>query len=577
MPRHLACGGGVGAVYDAGKTGVPSDLQMVADGLGHGAPHKCGHLMDAQRTVRRRNRSGFARHAVVHRKRHRRIVLDAAVRAMDVETVNAARRRADRQSHGAASRHNNVRGLEVRRAASRKADRREADGSTVAIAVIYLDGGAGCTRHAYFERLRRSGNRIIRSQDRPQYEQPLPHPADHHHAAGVIGVVAPGPVERCTVVRGIDVEKSLQHQRTADRLAETVDFQAAGVIGLVRITLVYIEVVVDGGVGAVMETDQDGVIQIANIPDSGAGVVTKAGLVQLIILQQVGLVLRKPALVGITATAVRRSGKLLRISLITHVHHRDRVFVVCEADFTALMVGVGSSVVHALGVMGVAVCTEAAGVCGRQGILNVDKMQPARTGACADGIGITAVLIDHDVVSAAKAGEMGVLTERHRRVGDRPQAGQVKHLHPVRPRLADDKSMIGVNLDIPPAGTRTVGREISQVDRVLRIRDVDKGGARRAAHDCILFSVLRVRPAPDVIPAAPANGGERQECQQVHVVAGIRAGKSCNTGGQPHRFQLAARFEPCLDIGLHAGHQRCSARLGVRLIFLRDCERYVQQ
>ncbi len=69
-----------------------------------------------------------------------------------------------------------------------------------------------------------------------------------------------------------------------------------------------------------------------------------------------------------------------------------------------------------------------------------------------------------------------------------------------------------------------MARQIAEVDRVGRVRDVDERGAGRAADDRVLLASGLVGPAPDVVQAAAPDVGARHEFEQIDAVARVDAG-----------------------------------------------------
>ena len=189
----------------------------------------------------------------------------------------------------------------------------------------------------------------------------------------------------------------------------------------------------------------------------------------------------------------------------------------------------------ALRVVGVAVGTEAAGVGGVKGVLDVDHGQTAAAGAAADAVGEAGVFVDDDVVGVAPAGVVGVFGEGDGRVGDVAQAREVEDLHAVAAGFADDEGVVVVNLDVAPGGVAGVWGQVAHVDGVFRIADVHEGRAAGAAHDGVLDAGLGIGPAPNVVATAAADVGQGHEGEQVHVVAGVSAGKTAHTRRRRHR------------------------------------------
>jgi len=107
-------------------------------------------------------------------------------------------------------------------------------------------------------------------------------------------------------------------------------------------------------------------VQIADVEDIGAGVVTEVDLVDFIVDQKIAGVVGQPALVGVGASTVCSSRDLHRRVLVGDIDDGDRVFVGSEADLATDVIGIRTQVVHALGIMSVAVAAETAGESGCQ-------------------------------------------------------------------------------------------------------------------------------------------------------------------------------------------------------------------
>src|SRR5690606_38253724 len=150
------------------------------------------------------------------------------------------------------------------------------------------------------------------------------------------------------------------------------DAQTAAVVGLIDVAAPHILVVVNGWRGAIMEADQNGRSQAGHVKDAGAGVVSKTLLIQFVVNQQILVIVGQPSLVGVAAVGIGCARELHRSQMIGHVHNGDGVFIGIEADFFAKVVGIGAMIDDALGVVGIPIGTETAGVGGVERILNVD-------------------------------------------------------------------------------------------------------------------------------------------------------------------------------------------------------------
>ncbi len=388
-------------------------------------------------------------------------------------------------------------------------------------------------------RVRHLGQRLAarRHHRRPQHEQPFPDAADDDRPAREVGIDAPGSLEARPIAGRVGVEEG--HLTGHVEVGDVEDAQARGVVGLEDVVPLHVLVVVDRGPRGEVLADQLGVVQIGHVPDERACAArTPLQLIQFVIHDQVAVVFGEPALVRVGRVRIGGVGDDTRQRLVRHVDDRHLVLVRAEAEFFALMLGIGPVVDDALRVVRIAaagvVVGKTAGKGGLERIADVDGVEAAAArrapGAEADGISEPRVLVDDNVVRAAEGIVMRVLGEDDRRVLDVQQAGQVEDLQAVRPgTVGDDEGVVRVHLHVTPdARLRPrVQRERSQVHGVDRIGHLDERRPIRAADDGELAPARRVGPSPDVVqvdPALPADVRDGQKAEQVHLVTG-KAGR----------------------------------------------------
>ena len=347
--------------------------------------------------------------------------------------------------------------------------------------------------------------------------------ADDHDAGLEVGVVAPGAIELGGIRSGVDIEKGGLFELPLRHIGEVEDLQARAVVGLVGISLVGVEVVVNGWRGAHMGPDEGGVVQVLHVEDVGAGV--DGPLVQLVADKQEFVVFGQPALVGVGRGGIALGADEVGVARIGHVHDGDGVLVEAEGNLLAAILGIRPDVVDDLGVVGITVLGEAADQGGVQGVVEVEDVEAARKGVGPDDITPSGGRVDGDVVGAAEAAEVGVRIKRGRRVGDVPELGQVKDLHAVSGGFRHDEGVVVKHLDVAPQGRDRVGGQVAEVNRVDGVRHVDEGRAGRASQQGVLLAVERVGPSPDVVHFPASDGIGIQLGKQVHLVTGVNAGK----------------------------------------------------
>jgi hypothetical protein len=120
----------------------------------------------------------------------------------------------------------------------------------------------------------------------------------------------------------------------------------------------------------------------------------------------------------------------------------------------------------------------------------------------------------------------GGLGEGHRAAFHVPQLAQVEDLHAVGAGVVrHDECVVTGHLHVPPhvdLGPFGQG-QVTQVDGVVGVGDVDEGGAVVSADHGVLPARLGIGPAPEIVhddaPLA-AQVSHGQEGDQVHLLAG---------------------------------------------------------
>ena len=258
-------------------------------------------------------------------------------------------------------------------------------------------------------------------------------------------------------------------------------------------------------------------------------------------MEEVTLVLRQPALVGVARTAVGHPGERHGVGLVGHVDDRQVVLAVeavldavgVDADLAAAEVGVRTVVDNALGVVDVPVVLEAPGELGVLRVVDVDHVQAAAAhcrdslvAAGAHGVGVARVGVDVDVVRRTVLGVVRVHVVGG--VGPVPvaQAGQVEDLHAVVAVLGDHEGVVLVHLDVTPGAATAgrCGRQDAQDVGPLGVTDVDEDGAVAGADERVVLAGAGVGPAPDVVDEGGAQLGVGHVAEHVDAVAGEEIG-----------------------------------------------------
>ena len=145
--------------------------------------------------------------------------------------------------------------------------------------------------------------------------------------------------------------------------------------------------------------------------------------------------------------------------------------------------------------------------------MDIDHMQTATAccsgRACPNDISVAGVFVNSNIVRRANLVVVGGYAKSDWRVKHGSQQGQIKDLHTMAAGLRYDKGVIVIYLDVAPRAVGGLGGQITQINRVEGITDVDKGRAIGPSHNSILFVGDRIGPAPDVVAVAAAYLGQR--------------------------------------------------------------------
>ena len=127
--------------------------------------------------------------------------------------------------------------------------------------------------------------------------------------------------------------------------------------------------------------------------------------------------------------------------------------------------------------MCVAIVSEVTCDCGFLRRVDVDDVQTTVEGVCSDGVGKACFFVDGDVVGIAEGTVVGIGIEERRRVAHVEQAGQVKDLHTMIGSFGNDEGVVIEYLDITPKAWCGMCGQITQVNGVDRVGNLNKSRA----------------------------------------------------------------------------------------------------
>src|SRR5690606_19868952 len=101
------------------------------------------------------------------------------------------------------------------------------------------------------------------------------------------------------------------------------------------------------------------------------------------------------------------------------------------------------------------------------------------------------------------------------------QTGKIKNLHAMTGFFTHDKGVVFINFNIAPCAVAGMSRQFSQINRIHRIRNVDKSSAVVQSHKGIFFSVGRVCPSQGIVAGGSIEGVQVEMSHQVIYATGI--------------------------------------------------------
>jgi len=270
-----------------------------------------------------------------------------------------------------------------------------------------------------------------------------------------------------------------------------------------------VEVVVGDRQAALVETDDERIVEVLHVQDPRPGLLGNARcLVHLVVHQNEALVLREPSLVGIDEFRSRQARQGLTVRLVLHIHDvAPAEATEGKRDFLAVVVRVGSGVDHNLRIVDIEFvpCTGQRGI---GGVGYVHDVQAAIEGVRAHTIDEIGLGIGGHVVCTAESGVEGQRSQRgHGLHGGHLR--QVHDLHAVFTGFAYDVRHIADHLDVPPETGHRRGGHIGDHGRIDGVGDLHDGGAVAAAEEHE-FPILG-GPAPAVVAVARGDTAELLE------------------------------------------------------------------
>jgi hypothetical protein len=208
---------------------------------------------------------------------------------------------------------------------------------------------------------------------------------------------------------------------------------------------------------------ENGVLEVLDVDDVSGGALVSGGtshllLIELVIEKEVGhLLVCEPSLVSVGDTVVGSAGDGDRHGAAGDINDGERILVVVEANLSALVLLLRTSVDHALCVVNVAIVRHAARVLGTCWVGDIDHPQSGAALEAAggtdskDGVGL---LVGDDVVAAAEASEVGRKARKRECHGisrvHRQQLAPVKNLETMVGGLRTDVEEVANGLHVAP-------------------------------------------------------------------------------------------------------------------------------
>lgn len=182
---------------------------------------------------------------------------------------------------------------------------------------------------------------------------------DGNNARSEVRVVRPGAPEGNVVRLRAHVKVGGLGELSVGNVTDVKDSKAGGVVRLVREVTLDVEVVVNRCDRRHEPSRVERLFERLDVPNVSDGATVLAvgvsGLIKLVVEEQVALVLRQPALMGVCHAVVRCERHNLGVVLVADVVDGEGVLVEGEANLGAGVSRVGATVVDTLEIVCVAV------------------------------------------------------------------------------------------------------------------------------------------------------------------------------------------------------------------------------
>ena len=306
--------------------------------------------------------------------------------------------------------------------------------------------------------------------------------------------------------------------------------QTRTVVGLEKQIPNHILVVINGCQIRKMFANQHRITQVLHVKNQGSRVHALVLLIEFIAEQQVLVVFRQPALVGVGVIVIRDAHRG-NVAGIRGIQDGELVRVGSENDGFASKVAIGPIVDHPLRIVGVPCFAVIPHQNRRYRIRQIKRHDAAASEVGAHGVEQPRPFIDDDVVRIGKGVQPCGRFQGRREFRQFTQLIQIQDLQSVPIGLRHDVSMIGVHFHVSPRARRRLSGHKRCQKRHCGIAEVNNGQSLTFAHQRILHARHRVGPAPHVICAGAVEVGIAHRGQQRHSVARKSIGKASLAGG----------------------------------------------
>ncbi len=169
--------------------------------------------------------------------------------------------------------------------------------------------------------------------------------------------------------------------------------------------------------------------------------------------------------------------------------------------FLTFIILVRSFIIDNLSIVSIT-CTGKSSLYNRiQWILYIDKLRSSSINISSNNISISRFFINHNIMSMSKTIVVSVFCKnnRHTIYINISKPFQVKNLHAVICSLTHYKCIILIYFNVSPNTFNCMTIQFSNINRVNRIRNINKSSINRITIKCIFFTGQRVCPPPTII------------------------------------------------------------------------------